>query len=434
MGLAASKVGTQTSGYTNNRNNSFTYDAAGNQTNDGLHTYTFNAENQITSMDAGAAAYVYDGEGRRVKKVTSTETTYTFYGPGGVISEFTTSNAIASATAAAGTDKCFYHTADKLGSAVLVMNSSGVVIENNRTLPYGESWLAESTPSTNDKKFTTYQRDSESGLDYASNRYYANTNGRFVSVDRGQMELEVPGSLNRYTYALNDPINMQDPDGNFAIFSGIGKLLGALGKILGIVKSLPPFPGSPGLHFTQVKPDPQWQTRAQEFMALWAAAITAHQEDPTPRHPFLQVTMDCYLKDTAPGQGRLNSTAGYVRYREYEVRDLATGIKMTGPVHVSEQNHVVFAQSGVLGSGNSTWHGGIVSDFIGSPGVVQQFQQFTVDISSGIDATGGPIPVMIRELDGREAGTLNIHSDRNGVIINGDAGKGVGFCPSNIHL
>src|SRR5205823_4574216 len=51
--LATSKVGSQTIGYTNNRNNANTYDAVGNQTNDGLHNYAFNAENQITQMDAG---------------------------------------------------------------------------------------------------------------------------------------------------------------------------------------------------------------------------------------------------------------------------------------------------------------------------------------------------------------------------------------------
>src|SRR5436190_21172337 len=95
-------------------------------------------------------------------------------------SEFTTSNTIATATAASSLDKCFYHTTDKLGSAVLVITANGAVIENNRTLPYGEAWQAESTPSTNDKKFTTYQRDAESGLDYAMNRYYANINGRFA--------------------------------------------------------------------------------------------------------------------------------------------------------------------------------------------------------------------------------------------------------------
>jgi hypothetical protein len=51
-GLATSKVGTQTSGYNNNRNTSSSYDAAGNQTNDGLHNYTFSAENQILPWTA----------------------------------------------------------------------------------------------------------------------------------------------------------------------------------------------------------------------------------------------------------------------------------------------------------------------------------------------------------------------------------------------
>src|SRR5439155_178082 len=87
-GVATSKIGTQTIGYTNNRNNANMYDAAGNQTYDGLHNYTFNAENQITSMDAGTATYAYDADGKRMKKVTAIETTYTFYGPSGIISEF----------------------------------------------------------------------------------------------------------------------------------------------------------------------------------------------------------------------------------------------------------------------------------------------------------------------------------------------------------
>jgi RHS repeat-associated protein len=216
-GFATAKIGTQSFAYTNNRNNANSYDLAGNQTNDGLHNYTFNAENQITQMDGGAATYVYDGDGRRMKKVASTETTYTFYGPGGIISEFTTSNTISTATVATSTDKCFYHTTDKLGSAVLVMTANGTVIENNRTLPYGETWLSTDNgqPTTNDKKFTTYQRDSESGLDYAMNRYYSNTGGRFNSPDKGRMILVKPASLNRYSYVAADPVNSTDATGNF---------------------------------------------------------------------------------------------------------------------------------------------------------------------------------------------------------------------------
>jgi RHS repeat-associated protein len=172
-----------------------------------------NAENQITQMDAGAAVYGYDGEGRRMKKTVGSETTYYFYGPGGLLCEFSTSNTISSATAASSTDKTLYRTSDKLGSAVLIINSSGLVIENNRTLPYGEAWQAESTPSTNEKKFTTYQRDQESGLDYAMDRYYGNSAGRFNSPDKGRFTLGIPSSLNRYTYSGSDPINHIDPSG-----------------------------------------------------------------------------------------------------------------------------------------------------------------------------------------------------------------------------
>jgi RHS repeat-associated protein len=215
VGVATSTIGTQTSGYTNNRNNANTYDVAGNQTADSLHTYTFNALNQITSIDGGTAAYVYDGNGNRMKKVTSSETTYTFYGPGGIISEFTTSNTIATKTAAANDDRCFYHTSDKLGSAVLVMTANGTVIENNRTLPYGEAWLPSDNgqPTTNDKKFTTFQRDSESGFDYAGARYLSNSGGRFASVDPGSIGITTPQSLNRYAYVMNDPINHKDSGG-----------------------------------------------------------------------------------------------------------------------------------------------------------------------------------------------------------------------------
>jgi hypothetical protein len=88
-------------------------------------------------MDGGAAVYGYDGEGRRMKKTVGSETTYYFYGPGGLLCEFSTSNALSSATSASSTDRITYRTSDKLGSAVLIINSAGLIIDNNRTLPYG---------------------------------------------------------------------------------------------------------------------------------------------------------------------------------------------------------------------------------------------------------------------------------------------------------
>jgi RHS repeat-associated protein len=171
-------------------------------------------------MDGGTATYVYDGEGRRMKKTFNGETTYYFYGPGGLLCEFSTSNALSPATAASSSDKKLFRTSDKLGSAVLVINASGLVIENNRTLPYGEPWIVEDASSINEKKFTDYQRDSESGMDYAMNRYNSAAMGRFTSPDKGPMALKKPVTLNRYVYAGLDPVNHIDPDGKYAIGPG----------------------------------------------------------------------------------------------------------------------------------------------------------------------------------------------------------------------
>jgi len=46
----------------------YSYDAAGNLTNDAVHGYAFDAENKIGKVD-GVSAYVCDGEGQRVRKL-----------------------------------------------------------------------------------------------------------------------------------------------------------------------------------------------------------------------------------------------------------------------------------------------------------------------------------------------------------------------------
>ena len=58
----------------------FTYDSAGNMTNDTVHSYTYDAEGNITKVDGGSTAqYVYDVFNRRVHVQTSSATTeYTY--------------------------------------------------------------------------------------------------------------------------------------------------------------------------------------------------------------------------------------------------------------------------------------------------------------------------------------------------------------------
>ena len=64
-------------------------------------------------------------------------------------------------------------------------------------------------------KFTGQERDSESGLDFFSARYFSSPQGRFTSPDPllNSGRPWEPQSWNRYTYALNNPLKYTDPNG-----------------------------------------------------------------------------------------------------------------------------------------------------------------------------------------------------------------------------
>jgi RHS repeat-associated protein len=64
------------------------------------------------------------------------------------------------------------------------------------------------------QKFTSQERDSETGLDYMHARYFASAQGRFSSADSVAGSIGNPQSLNRYAYVGNNPLNFSDPTGH----------------------------------------------------------------------------------------------------------------------------------------------------------------------------------------------------------------------------
>jgi RHS repeat-associated protein len=128
------------------------------------------------------------------------------------MSEFTTTNS--GTGSAAATDRLEYRVGEQTGTAVLLLDGNGTVLENNRVLPFGEPWPA-SPISKNDLTFTTYDRDNASQLDYAMARFYRSREGRFNTPDPGHVGGNVgdPQSWNAYAYSRNDPINLVDPTG-----------------------------------------------------------------------------------------------------------------------------------------------------------------------------------------------------------------------------
>lgn len=206
----------------NGQNLNYTYDAAGNVASDGAHSYTYDAENRLVSVDGGVTAnYSYDHKNRRYKKVVGAASTHYIWEGGQVIAEYDAGSGAAlmnyvsaggKLIASMGGGILKWYLSDRL-STRLILDNNGNILGRQGHLPYGEEIVG--TGDQQKRHFTSYDRDTESGLDYAVNRYYGQYVGRFTSVDpySGSNDIGNPQSLNRYTYAENDPINLTDPLG-----------------------------------------------------------------------------------------------------------------------------------------------------------------------------------------------------------------------------
>jgi len=209
------------------------YDVSGNSTAlpgaTNPWSFAYDGENRQTSAtnpSGGIATYVYDGDGRRVQKVSGTAVTTYAYDAGGQLA--------AEYSASAPTAPCLtcYLTADHLGSTRMVTDGSGAIESLHDYLPFGEEIQAgiggRSGPSYpgNDgvtQKFTGKERDVETGLDWFKVRYMGSAQGRFTSPDpfspiglkRDKFEAWIsnPQRWNKYAYALNNPLAFIDPTG-----------------------------------------------------------------------------------------------------------------------------------------------------------------------------------------------------------------------------
>lgn len=168
-----------------------------------------------------------DGEGRRVRKLTASETiTYVYDAFGRLAAEY-------SSQAPEGAGRRYFRTTDHLGSTRLVTDGSGAVVSRRDYFPFGEEIPANAT--FNDRhlitdgqaqttynrssgfaqKFTGKERDGESGLDYFGARYYAASLGRFTGSDAPFTDQNPasPQSWNLYAYVRNNPLASVDDDG-----------------------------------------------------------------------------------------------------------------------------------------------------------------------------------------------------------------------------
>ena len=123
----------------------------------------------VKQLNSGAASYTYFSQLRIKKAVGSATTTYIYSGNkpiveyvnGSLSKEYVYSGSqiLAEITSGAVT----YHHPDHLSDRA-DSDGSGAVIRRSGHAPFGESWYDGGSSKW---KFTSYERDSESGLDYA---------------------------------------------------------------------------------------------------------------------------------------------------------------------------------------------------------------------------------------------------------------------------
>ncbi len=210
------------------------YDANGNQTQRavaaGTYVLTYNVENQLVRVSGPAtAAFGYDGDGKLVTATTSGTTTFYV----GNYYEKTGSTV----------RKYYYHAGrrvamrengvlswlltDQLGSRAMTLTASAGItgeLRYREASPkrseggkaYGETRYTYGVPSTK-YRFTGQREESTIGLYFYNVRWYDAVLGRFVQADTIVPEPGNPQALNRYSYALSNPLKYTDPSGH-AVF------------------------------------------------------------------------------------------------------------------------------------------------------------------------------------------------------------------------
>jgi RHS repeat-associated protein len=199
---------------------SYSHDASGGVTGDGAHSYTYDAEGRQVSVDGGTTVTsVYDSANQRVKKVAAGVTTHYVLEGSQVIAEYNGStgalvreyvyagNRMVAKEEGGGT---YYIHQDRVSMRIMT-NQYGGRYGTQDHLPFGED--ASTFGGTDKRRFTTYERDTESNTDYAVNRQYQMANGKFMQPDPILGNPADPQSLNRYSYVTNDPLNFADPLG-----------------------------------------------------------------------------------------------------------------------------------------------------------------------------------------------------------------------------
>jgi RHS repeat-associated protein len=201
---------------------SYTYDANGNTLSDGSKTYTWDAENRLSSVtlpdSGGTASFRYDPFGRRIQKSSPLGTTNFLYdGPnlmeevdnaGNVLARYTQGKEVDEPLAMLRSGTTSYYQQDGLGSTTSLSSPAGALANTYTYDSFGKLTSSAGT-ITNPFRYTGREFDPETGLYFYRARYLDSSAGRFLSED----PLSFQSGPNYYSYVGNNPTLFIDPTG-----------------------------------------------------------------------------------------------------------------------------------------------------------------------------------------------------------------------------
>jgi RHS repeat-associated protein len=217
----------------------FSFDANGNMTgkteNGVTTTYVYDFNDRLKSDQTNT--YFYNGQGVRLTKSRAGSVTRYVVdvnrelsqvlcetdGSGAIMSYYIYGQGLVYKVLPSGA--YYYYQFDYNGSTISLKSDAGSYTNRYSYDPYGKvANSAEATPGTNNLVPNPFKfggryglMDDGNGLVYARARYYSPELGRFLTKDPLTGDLKNGLSLNRYIYALDNPIEMIDPDGMKAI-------------------------------------------------------------------------------------------------------------------------------------------------------------------------------------------------------------------------
>ncbi len=123
----------------------------------------------------------------------------------------------------------YFYLHDRLGSVRQVIDSDGSVVNCYTYNPWGVTVGSETSETfANPYRFAGYLWDDEAKQYYCNARQYDPVLGRFTSRDPVFGRFQEPLTLHKYLYCINNPLNMVDPTGLWALYL-TGTAMGSFG-------------------------------------------------------------------------------------------------------------------------------------------------------------------------------------------------------------